>query len=206
MTVKSPADGDVQDRVAEAGEGGRVRPDGKVHARPRLTEGETDKATVPVKVFTAVTVTVEAPEDPAMTAPGVTAPAAMLKSVKVNFTLVGTTREPLVPTMVTVKLPAGWARELQDKVAAAGGAGRVKLDGVIAPQVRPTGKGVSDNTTVPAKPFEPVTVIVVAACWPTFAGGGEVAAMVNSVNENVAATGWVAVPGEPKAAMATVKV
>lgn len=206
MTVKSPADGEVQDRVAVAGEGGRVRPDGNVHARPRLTEGETDKATVPVKLFTAVTVIVEAPEDPAMIAPGVTAPAAMLKSVKVNFTVVNSTNELLVPVMVTVKLPAGWVRELQDRVAVAGGEGRMKLDGVMRPQVRPTGKGVSDNTTVPAKPLEPVTVMVVAACWPTFTGGGEVAAIVNSVNANVAAAEWVAVPGEPRAAMATVKV
>ncbi len=62
---------------------------------------------------------------------------------------------------VTVKVPA--AVELHDKVAVAGDGGRVTLAGLIAVQVRPAGRGVSDRTTVPANPLTAVTVIVETA-------------------------------------------
>lgn len=53
--------------------------------------------------------------------------------------------------------------ELQDNVAVAGAGGIVRLAGVIAVQVRPAGKGLSDSETVPANPFTPVTVMVAVA-------------------------------------------
>jgi hypothetical protein len=58
-----------------------------------------------------------------------------------------------------VKVPA--VAELQDTVAVAGNGG-ITLNGVIAPQVRPTGT-VSVKATVPAKPFNGVTVMVEVA-------------------------------------------
>jgi hypothetical protein len=61
--------------------------------------------------------------------------------------------------MVTVKVPA--AALLQDTVAVAGNGG-ITLNGVIAPQVKPAGT-VSARATVPAKPFNDVTVIVEVA-------------------------------------------
>ncbi len=78
------------------------------------------------------------------------------------------------------------AAALQDKVAVAGEGGRVTLAGLIAVQVRPAGRGVSDKPTVPAKPFTEVTVIVETADEPAFTAAGEVAAMVKSTNVKVA--------------------
>ncbi len=92
--------------------------------------------------------------------------------------------EPLVPVIVTVKVPAAVA--LQDSVALAGDSGRVTLAGLIAVQVRPAGNGVSDRATVPAKPLTAVTVIVDTADEPAFTAAGEVAAMVKSTKVNVA--------------------
>ncbi len=66
--------------------------------------------------------------------------------------------EPLVPVIVTVKVPA--VVELQLRVAVAGDGGRVTLLGLIAVQVKPEGSGVSDSDTVPVNPLTPLTVIV----------------------------------------------
>jgi hypothetical protein len=52
----------------------------RVHVNPAGVEAETVSATVPVRPFSAVTVIVDVPEDPARIWAGLTAPAAMLKS------------------------------------------------------------------------------------------------------------------------------
>ncbi len=51
--------------------------------------------------------------------------------------------------------------ELQDKVAVPGDGGRLTLAVLIAPQVKPGGRGAYDRPTVPENPAEPETVIVV---------------------------------------------
>lgn len=86
-----------------AGEGGRVTLAARVQVRPAGLDGDTDKLTVPVKLFTAVTVIVEVPEAPARIWLGETAPAAMLKSTTWNTMLaVVFDLELLVPVTVTV--------------------------------------------------------------------------------------------------------
>jgi hypothetical protein len=102
----------------------------------------------------------------------------MVKSVNWNLAVVGRINDLLVAVMLTVKVPA--AVELQDNEAVCGG---VRLDGVIAPQVRPAGRGVSDSETASEKPFTPVSVIVEVA-EPTIATG-EVAPMVKSTTFTV---------------------
>jgi hypothetical protein len=92
------------------------------------------------------------------------------------------TRVPLVPVIVTEKVPA--VTELQDTVAVAGKGG-MTLNGVIAPQVRPTGT-VSVKATVPAKPFNAPTVIVEVAEEPALTAAGDVAAIVKSTKLKVA--------------------
>ncbi len=83
MTVKVPAVVELHDSVAVAGEGGRVTLAGlmAVQVRP-AGSGVSDRATVPAKPFTPVTVIVDTAEEPALTAPGEI--AAMVKSTKVN--------------------------------------------------------------------------------------------------------------------------
>jgi hypothetical protein len=80
--------------------------------------------------------------------------------------------------MPTVKVLA--VVELQDNEAVCEG---VRLDGEIAPHVKPVGRGVSDSETASEKPFTPVSVIVEVA-EPTIATG-EVAAMVKSTTFTV---------------------
>jgi hypothetical protein len=75
--------------------------------------------------------------------------------------------------MLTVNVPA--VVELQDNEAVCEG---VRLEGVIAAQVRPAGRGVSDSETASEKPLRPVSVIVEVA-EPTIATG-EVAPMAKS--------------------------
>lgn len=58
------------------------------------------------------------------------------------------------------------------------------LVGLIVPQVRPDGIGVSDRATVPVKPFDAVTVIVEFAEEPRF-DMGEVAVMMKSTTVTV---------------------
>jgi len=62
----------------------------RVQVRPAGLDAETDRFTVPVNPFSAVTVIVDVPEAPARTSAGVTVPAEMLKSawgVKVTLTV-----------------------------------------------------------------------------------------------------------------------
>jgi hypothetical protein len=70
----------LQERVAVWGEVPNVTLAGNVHVNPAGVETETARLTVPVKPFTAVTVMVEVPEEPASIWVGDTAPAAIVKS------------------------------------------------------------------------------------------------------------------------------
>ena len=71
------------------------------------------------------------------------------------------------------------ALELHVRVAVAGDGGRVTLEGVMLPQVKPAGI-VSVRLTVPLNDPTPVIVIVEVADVPTVTDAGEVAAIVNS--------------------------
>ncbi len=71
--------------------------------------------------------------------------------------------------------------ELQVNVAVAGDGGRVTLDGVIAPQVKPAGT-TSVKDTVPAPVEDTVIVEVREPTGPV----GEVAATVKSAKVNTA--------------------
>ena len=51
-----------------------------MHVKPAGVDTDTDRETVPVKPFRAVTVIVEVPEEPARIWAGETAPAAIVKS------------------------------------------------------------------------------------------------------------------------------
>jgi hypothetical protein len=66
----------------------------------------------------------------------------------------------------------------------AGEGGMLTLVGVIVPQVRPDGTGVSDRAIVPVKPLADVTVIVEFAGEPMFEVG-EVAVIVKSTTVTV---------------------
>ncbi len=83
VTVKVPAAVALQERVAVAGDGGRVRLAGLIAVQVSpVGSGVSDRATVPAKPFTAVTVIVETAEEPAFTAAGEV--AAIVKSTKVK--------------------------------------------------------------------------------------------------------------------------
>ncbi len=83
VTVKVPAAAALHDRVAVAGDGGRVTLAGLIAVQVRpVGNGVSDSATVPAKPFTAVTVIVETAEAPEFTAAGDV--AVMVKSVKLN--------------------------------------------------------------------------------------------------------------------------
>jgi hypothetical protein len=183
VTVKVPAVAELQGNVAVAVNGGRVTLAGAIAPQARPAGTVSVNATVPANPFRPVTVIVEAADWPAFTAAGEV--AVMVKSggaPKVKVAVAVWTRVPLVPVIVTAKLPT--VVLLQDRVAVAGNGG-ITLNGVIAPQVRPTGT-VSVRATVPAKPFSAVTVIVDVAEEPAGTDAGEVAAMVKSTKLKVA--------------------
>ena len=70
---------------------------------PAGVDAETVRATVPVRPFSAVTVTVEVPEDPARIWAGDTAPAAIVKSTTLKLiAAVVCDSVPSVPVTVTV--------------------------------------------------------------------------------------------------------
>lgn len=69
----------------------------------------------------------------------------------------------------------------------------VTVPGVIAPQLRFIGM-VSVRVTIPAKPFNPVIVIVDVAEPPTVTDAGEVAVIVKSVKFRLALAVWVRDP------------
>ncbi len=70
----------MHESVAVCGEVPKVTLAGNVHVRPAGVDADTARFTVPVKPLTAVTVTVEVPEDPTRICVGETAPAAIVKS------------------------------------------------------------------------------------------------------------------------------
>lgn len=144
---------------------------------------DADMATVPAKPLRLARLMVEVLVEPALKVTRVGL-AVNEKSLKVIETVAVWVSEPLVPVMVTVKVPA--AAALHDRVAVSGDGGRVTLAGLVAVQVRPAGRGVSDKYTVPAKPFNAVTVIVDVADEPAFTAAGEVALIVKSTKVNVA--------------------
>jgi len=106
----------------------------------------------------------------------------MVKSTtpKENVAVAVWTSEPLVPVIVTTKVPE--VGEEQDRVAVPD---PVMVPGVIAPQVSPAGT-VSVRVTTPENPFSAVIVIVEVAEEPAGTDAGEVAAMVKSTKLNVA--------------------
>ncbi len=78
-----PAAVELQDNVAVAGDGGKVTLAGLIAVQVRPAgSGVSDRATVPAKPLTAVTVIVDTAEEPAFTAAGEV--AVMVKSVKVK--------------------------------------------------------------------------------------------------------------------------
>jgi hypothetical protein len=66
--------------VAVCGDVPKITLAGNVHVRPAGVDTDTARFTVPVRPFSAVTVIVEAPDEPASIWVGDTAPAEMLKS------------------------------------------------------------------------------------------------------------------------------
>jgi hypothetical protein len=131
------------------------------------------RATVPLNEPTAATVIVEVAEVPAVTAAGEVAVIVKSLTVTLNVAVVEWESVPLVPVMLTVKVPA--VVELHPRVAVPE---LVMLPGVIAPQVSPVGT-VSVNVTVPVNPLTAVTVIVEVRVAPV-SPLGEVAAIVKS--------------------------
>jgi hypothetical protein len=75
-----------------------------VHVRPAGVETDAARFTVPVRLLSAVTVTVEVPDAPASIWAGLTAPAAIVKSTTWKSVAGVVVREsvPLVPLTVTV--------------------------------------------------------------------------------------------------------
>jgi hypothetical protein len=84
-----PAFAAEQDSVAVCGEVPKVTLAGRVHVRPVGLDAETERLTVPVYPLSAVSVIVEVPEEPARIWVGLTAPAAIEKSVTWNVTVTG---------------------------------------------------------------------------------------------------------------------
>ncbi len=84
VTVNVPAVVELQDRVAVAGEGGRVTLAGlmAVQVSP-VGSGVSDNATVPAKPLTAVTLIVDTADEPAFTAAGEVAVIVKSTNVKV---------------------------------------------------------------------------------------------------------------------------
>ena len=73
-----------------------------------------------------------------------------------------------------------------------GDGGKVKLDGLIGLQVRPV-EGTALSTIVPVNPLSPLRVKLAFSKKVGSSGGGEKAAMVKSVNLNVAVVWWLRV-------------
>jgi len=78
VTVRSPAVVALQESVAVCGDVPNVTLAGRVHVSPAGVEADTAKLTVPVNPFTAVTVIVEVPDEPARICVGATAPAEIV--------------------------------------------------------------------------------------------------------------------------------
>lgn len=113
----------------------QVRPDGTV----------SENRTVPGKPLRADTVIVEVAEDPALFGAGDV--EVIVKSWNRNITVALCASRPLVPVIVTVKLPA--MADLHESVA---DPDPVTLFGVTGLQVRLEGKEL-ERTTIPEKWF-----------------------------------------------------
>ena len=169
----------MQEKVAVAVDGGRVRLDGLGWAQVRpAVSAVVDRSTVPVKPNSPAIVTLDVGDVPTFAMNGDGTETVTVKSVKLKNGL-GTTflvSLVLVPVTITWLGPATVAAH--DSVAVAVGLVRLTftLVGLIALQLRPEG-GVSDRLTVPEKPLNSVTVIVELANTPTFTGVGEFALM-----------------------------
>ena len=101
VTVYVPAALALHDRVSVLGDVPKVTLAGREHVRPVGVEADTEVVTVPVRLLSAVTVTVEVPEAPASIWAGETAPADILKSVTCQMIMAVLTMEPLVPVTTT---------------------------------------------------------------------------------------------------------
>jgi hypothetical protein len=152
---------------------------------PLRAKGETlvERLMVPANPFWLVRTMFTVPADPLCNVMLVVL-AEIVKSgggggVTVKVAGVVRDRVPLVPVIVTVKVPTVF--ELHEIVAVPE---VVMLLGVTAPHVRPAG-AVAVRVTVPVKPLTGVTVIVDVAAVPTVVVG-EVADKVQSVILNVA--------------------
>jgi hypothetical protein len=121
-------------------------------------DADVARLTVPVNPFSAVTVIVEVPEDPANICDGVTAPADMLKSAPaLTGTVTVRVSVPLVPVTVTLKLVDVVHPAVSVAVL---GVGRVTVAGDIV-AVHPLGTTeVMDRAMLPVKPFRAFAVIV----------------------------------------------
>ena len=151
---------EVHDRVEVCGLVPNVTLVGaRVHVSPAGVDADTVRATVPVRPFRAVTVTVDVPEPPARICAGVTAPAAMLKSTTTKVTVaVEWDRVPSVPVKVTVYVAAVVAVQLAVEVC--GEVPNVTLVGLKV-HVKPAGVDAeADSATVPVRPLTAVTVTV----------------------------------------------
>jgi hypothetical protein len=131
----------------------------RVHVRPVAGDMLAVSETTPLKPFRAVMVIVEVPGAPPriVTVVGL---AAIVKSWTVKVTVAECEREPLVPTTVTMYVPAV---PLHDNVLVPE---PVTLVGDRV-QVRPVaGETVADSDTTPLNPCRPVIVIVEVPVWP----------------------------------------
>jgi hypothetical protein len=136
----------------------------------RLVElATTESVTMPVKLFTGETVIVDIPTTPvfAATLVGFAEIAKSPAPTAVKVTVAEWESVPLAPVTVTVKEPV--ADAVHDRVEVAEVV--VPLRAILVElreQVRPVeGETVSDNVTVPVKPFVAATVIVEVPGVPT---------------------------------------
>ena len=129
-----------------------------MHVRPAGVEVDTERLTVPVKPFTAVTVIVDVPEPLGNIWAGLTAPAEIWKSacgVKVTVTV--RVSVPLAPLTVTLKAVVHVPPAVRVAVL---GVGRVTLAGDMV-LVHPVGGVVVIvRAMVPVKPLIAFAVIV----------------------------------------------
>jgi hypothetical protein len=102
VSVNAPAVAELQDTEAVCGDTPNMTLAGKVQISPAGDE-ETERLTVPVKPFTALSVTVTVHEPPGTICAGLHPPAAIVKSTTWNrIGDVVWDRAPLVPVTVTV--------------------------------------------------------------------------------------------------------
>lgn len=145
---------------------------------------EMESVMVLVKPLTEVMVIVEVVDWPVGVEVGCVESILMSELRKVNVVMACGVLEPLVPVMITVKVPA--CPEWQANVAVVGVEARVMLAGLIAEQASPVGNGVSESETVPVNPLTGARVIVDVAVSPGSLAAGVFADIVKSVNVNVA--------------------